>query len=182
MSTKLFDLNIEEILDNWEVYHAVREIIANALDEQYISGTADIKIYPDENGNWHICDYGRGIRIDHFTLNEDEEKLGYSAGVIGKFGVGLKDALATFDRHGVGVTIQSRYGKFTLREATKHGFDNIVTLHIQYEDGHFAMDGTEVILRGVDANDITKAKSLFMAFANEEVIETTTYGQIVKEK
>ena len=27
-----FDLNIEKILENWEVYHALREIIANALD------------------------------------------------------------------------------------------------------------------------------------------------------
>lgn len=25
-----FDLNIEKILENWEVYHAIREIIANA--------------------------------------------------------------------------------------------------------------------------------------------------------
>ena len=27
-----FDLNIEKILENWENYHAIREIIANALD------------------------------------------------------------------------------------------------------------------------------------------------------
>jgi hypothetical protein len=32
-----FDLNVEEILENWEVSHAVREIIANALDEQKLS-------------------------------------------------------------------------------------------------------------------------------------------------
>lgn len=29
---KEFDLNIEKILENWENYHAIREIIANALD------------------------------------------------------------------------------------------------------------------------------------------------------
>lgn len=40
MSVKAFDLNIEKILENWEVRHAVREIIANALDEQLITGTA----------------------------------------------------------------------------------------------------------------------------------------------
>jgi hypothetical protein len=28
-----FDLNIDKILENWEPKHAVREIIANALDE-----------------------------------------------------------------------------------------------------------------------------------------------------
>ena len=27
-----FDLNMEEVLEDWEVYHAVREIISNALD------------------------------------------------------------------------------------------------------------------------------------------------------
>lgn len=49
---KEFDLNIEKLLENWEVYHAVREIIANALDEQKLTGTKDISIHK-ENGIWH---------------------------------------------------------------------------------------------------------------------------------
>ena len=44
MSTKEFDLNIEEMLENWEVEHALREVIANALDEQIISKTGEIEI------------------------------------------------------------------------------------------------------------------------------------------
>ena len=40
---KKFDFNIEEILENWELRHAVREIIANALDEQKLTKTAPIK-------------------------------------------------------------------------------------------------------------------------------------------
>ena len=39
-----FDLNIEEILEDWEIYHALREIIANALDEQVLTNSKDIKI------------------------------------------------------------------------------------------------------------------------------------------
>ena len=31
---KKFDLNIDRMLENWDAFHAVREIIANALDEQ----------------------------------------------------------------------------------------------------------------------------------------------------
>ena len=27
---KKFDLNIEKVLENWEIHHAIREIIANA--------------------------------------------------------------------------------------------------------------------------------------------------------
>ena len=41
---KEFDLNIEKILESWEVYHAIREIIANALDEQILTNTKDIVI------------------------------------------------------------------------------------------------------------------------------------------
>ncbi len=34
MQERAFDLNIEEILEDWEPYHAIREVIANALDEK----------------------------------------------------------------------------------------------------------------------------------------------------
>ena len=47
---KPFDLNMEEVLENWEVFHAIREIIANALDEQLITGTQKIEIYQTDIG------------------------------------------------------------------------------------------------------------------------------------
>lgn len=87
-----FDLNIEKILEGWEVKHAIREVIANALDEQVLSNTRDITISPDRSGNWHIRDFGRGIRYENLTQNENPEKLKNAGKVIGKFGVGLKDA------------------------------------------------------------------------------------------
>src|SRR4030066_1334103 len=101
---KKFDLNIEKILENWEVHHAVREIIANAIDEQKITSTPEIKIFKDDDHRWHIRDFGRGIIIEHFTQNENEEKLN-AEGIIGKFGIGLKDALATFDRKKIDIKI-----------------------------------------------------------------------------
>ncbi|MBT0160853.1 ATP-binding protein, partial [Candidatus Bathyarchaeota archaeon A05DMB-2] len=92
---RLFDLNIEKVLEDWEVYHAIREIIANALDEQVLTKTKEIEISRDAKGSWHIRDFGRGLKYEHLTQNENEEKLSHSNLVIGKFGVGLKDALAT---------------------------------------------------------------------------------------
>ena len=62
-------------------------------------------------------------------------------GVIGKFGVGLKDALATFHRRGIKLLIGSSYGKFRLRQEHKHGFDDILTLHIEYNDTALPMRG-----------------------------------------
>lgn len=102
-----FDLNIEKILEGWEVYHAIREIIANALDEQIITQTKEISIFQSGDGCWHIVDYGRGLNYHHLTQNENEEKLENDK-LIGRFGVGLKDALATLDRHKIKVKIMRR--------------------------------------------------------------------------
>lgn len=38
--TRYFDLNIEKVLEAWTISHALRELIANALDEQVLSGLA----------------------------------------------------------------------------------------------------------------------------------------------
>ena len=140
---KNFDLNIEDVLENWEPYHAIREVIANALDEQVISETKDIEISPGEDG-WYIRDFGRGIEIEHFTMNENPEKLDGKEGVIGKFGVGLKDALATFNRNEISPVIRSVHGTYTIAAHSKHGFDDISTLHVQYDDTPNDMEGTAV--------------------------------------
>lgn len=182
MVIRAFDLNIEEVLENWEVEHALREVIANALDEQVLSGTAEIEIFKDWRGDWYIRDFGRGLRIEHFTLNENQEKLNALSGVIGKFGVGLKDALATFHRRGIGVLIRSPFGTFRLKQQHKYGFSGIVTLHVEYDDSPNDMRGTEFVLRGITDADMSKAKSLFLRFAGEEILETTPYGQILRRK
>jgi hypothetical protein len=179
---RAFDLNIEIVLENWEVEHALREIIANALDEQVISNTAEIEITKDEQDDWHIRDYGRGLQIEHFTLNENKEKLDALSGVIGKFGVGLKDALATFHRRGVEVLVRSHFGTYRLKQEHKSGFDNIITLHIEYDDAPNDIIGTEFIFHGISDADMTKAKSLFLKFAAEEIYETNSYGQILSRK
>lgn len=181
MAERLFDLNIEEVLEAWEVPHAIREVVSNALDEQTLSGSKDIEI-AKYDGDWVVRDYGRGLRIDHFTLNENKEKLSAATGVIGKFGVGLKDALATFHRRGVQPVITSRYGTFKLHQTTKHGFGDITTLHVSYDDTPIEMDGTEFRLIGATDEDVEDAKRLFLRFNDEEVIDETRYGEILRAK
>jgi len=182
MSVKKFDLNIEKILEDWEVHHGIREVIANAIDEQLLTNTKEIEIFKDQKGRWHIRDYGRGLRYDHLTQKENEEKL-RNPHVIGKFGIGLKDALATFDRKGVKVLIKSKHGEITLSKSQKHGFEDIVTLHACVSppsDPKFV--GTEFIFDKVSSKDIEKAKDLFLKFSGERVIETTDYGEVLQKK
>ncbi|MFC2093845.1 ATP-binding protein [Bacteroidota bacterium] len=177
---KQFDLNIEKILENWETHHAIREIIANSLDEQLLTNTKDVEI-TKQNNSWHIKDYGRGLRYTNLTQNENQEKLSNQK-VIGKFGIGLKDALATFDRKGIKVLAKSKYGDITLSKTSKEGFADIITLHASISDPTDTnFIGTEFIINGATDEDISKAKNLFLRFTGEQIIETTKAGDIVNK-
>ena len=182
MAPREFDLNIEKVLENWSVAHAIREIIANALDEQILTESKDIQIFQDQDMRWHIRDFGRGLQYYHFTQNENEEKLNHPH-LIGKFGVGLKDALATFDRNNIGVIIDSKYGHFTIGQSSKHGFDDITTLHAYIEEPVSKdLKGTDFCLSGCKQEDINEAKNFFLKFAGLQLIETTDYGDVYSKR
>lgn len=178
---KKFDLNIDRMLENWDAFHAVREIIANALDEQMLTDTQKIAIARDGDGLWRIRDFGRGLRHEHFTMNENQEKLEHP-GLIGKFGVGLKDALATFDRLGIETRIRSKFCDVSFDRSEKHDFSDVITLHACISDpSDHAFVGTEFILKGCADEDIEKAKRLFLRFSGEETLERTQYGEVLRK-
>lgn len=178
---KKFDLNIEKILENWDAKHAVREIIANAIDEQKLTNTKEIEIFKDSSAWWHIRDYGRGLKYEHFTQKENDEKLNHE-GIIGKFGIGLKDALATFERKGIEVKMQSRFGDISLGKSQKSGFDDLITLHAYIsEPTNPSLTGTEFIFKNISDFDIQQAKNLFLKFTNERVVERTKNGEVLQK-
>jgi len=179
---KKFDLNIESILEDWEIYHGLREIIANAMDEHLLTNTQDVEIVKDQkNQTWHIRDYGRGINHEHLTQNENEEKTKHEH-TIGKFGIGLKDALATFDRKGVKILMQSKFNDITTGLFAKPGFNEIMTLHaIIYPPTKSDMIGTEVILENINNSDMEMAKKLFLKFSGDELLEKTVYGEVLEK-
>lgn len=182
MAVKKFDLNIEQILEDWDLYNGIREIIANGIDEELLTNSKPIKIFRDKEKNWHIRDYGRGLRYEHLTQKENNEKL-QNPHTIGKFGIGLKDALATFDRKGVQVEIKSKYGDISLGRAEKHGFKDVVTLHANINPPTDSkMEGTEFILKKCPDDEIFRAKKLFLRFSNQIVIDTTEFGQIIQKE
>lgn len=179
---RLFDLNIEKILEAWSTAHAIRELIANALDEQVLTATKDVVI-EKSNDTWIIRDFGRGLRYEHFTQNESAEKLKNLGKVIGKFGVGLKDSLATLNRNKVIVELESKHGVITLEQKSKHGFDDVITLHAAVATPRNAnFEGTAVRLSGVRDSEMEQAKGFFLRFSGEEILEETTVGCILKKK
>ena len=180
-TVRKFDLNIEKMLEGWEVRHALRELIANALDEQALTDTADVKIEKDSKGAWHVRDYGRGLKYEHLTQNENKEKLRNASKVVGKFGVGLKDALATLHRRNVVVAIRSRHCDVTLQVASKYDFSDIITLHaVISPSADAALIGTDAVFQGISDSDIADAQKFFLKFSGETVLDSTGYGQILR--
>ncbi|MFB9974580.1 ATP-binding protein [Allobacillus sp. SKP2-8] len=178
---KEFDLNVEKVLEHWTIAHALREIIANALDESILTNTDEPQIFKDHDNKWHIRDFGRGLKYEHLTQNENSEKTEHPDKVIGKFGVGLKDAMATFDRRNIGVIIQSKYSDITIEKLTKGNFDDLVTLHAIVKNPTYPnMVGTDFILTNVKEDDIKKAKNFFLQYSGEKIIETTKYGELIE--
>ncbi len=177
-TAKNFDLNIDKILDNWELPHAIRELIANAIDESILTKSASPKVIKDESGWWTIRDFGRGLRYQDLIQSENPEKM-KSPAVIGKFGIGLKDALATFDRKGVKVEIKSKFGDIGLGRVSKHSFDDLVTLHASVSPPSMThLEGTICRLFGVSDADVKTASDMFLCFSNSQPIETTSYGSV----
>ena len=122
---RLFDLNIQRVLEHWTVSEAVREIIANALDEQALTNTAEPEMFQDPDGGWHIRDFGRGLRYEHFTQNEDGEKLrkhGWSS-------ESSASGSRTRWRRSIATTSTSRSRAgtptITIASAGKHGFEDV---------------------------------------------------------
>lgn len=182
MGEKAFDLNIERILADWEPYHAVREVISNAIDEQMLSNTKGIEIFKDELNRWHIRDYGRGLKREHLTQKENDEKT-KSKNLIGKFGIGLKDAIATFERHNVIVEINSKYEKISVEKRNKSGFNDITTLHAILDNPiNEQMEGTDFVLSNLEDLEIVKSKELFLMFKEIEPLEITNYGDVYEKE
>jgi hypothetical protein len=175
---KYFDLNIDKILENWELPHAVREIIANAIDESVLTRTEFPSVFKCTHGWWHIRDYGRGLCYQDLIQRENNEKLAHPA-AIGKFGIGLKDALATFERKSVIVLIRSRHGDMRLTRVPKGAFSDMVSLHVELSAASFpAMIGTDVCLSNLSDADVEVAKMMFLSFAGNAPIEETKFGSV----
>ncbi|MDP8936746.1 MAG: ATP-binding protein [Actinomycetota bacterium] len=176
---QFFDLNVQKVLDHWTVAHALRELLANALDEHLLGHCGPPQVFRGPEGTWHIRDHGRGLRHEHLAQNESEEKL-RSDVVIGRFGVGLKDALAVLDGNGVPVVIHTGSADITTATHPKAGFGDTVTLHAVFgTPSKPGMTGTEVVLTGVDDDVMAEAKGFFLHWSAAEVLARTADGDVL---
>src|SRR5262249_2533591 len=100
--------------------------------------------------------------------------------VIGQFGMGLKDALAVFDRRGVTVAIRSRHADITTGRRAKDAFPDVVTLHaLVPPPSQPGRAGTDLAPAGVKDEDVEAAKGFFLRYSGERLLESTEYGDVL---
>ena len=177
---KYYDLNIKKILREWTIANALREIISNAIDESKISKTKE-PVIKKENGKWTITDFGRGIKISNFSQDENKEKLNME-NVIGKFGIGLKDAIAVLNRLKIEFIILTKSFKAYPVLKNKEGFDE-ETIHIAIEENaNPLLEGTKFVFENIKDEDIAKAKNNFLIFQDVQNLFKNEFGQIIEKK
>jgi len=149
--TREFDLNIERVLEHWTLAHAVRELIANCPRRGRHSPRQRNRRSPrmPTRRGISVTSDG-GVRYEHLTQNENKEKLANPGKVVGKFGVGLKDALRDIrSSRDPGANHGPGSGRSQTVKQHKHGFDDITTLHaVIRPSGDPDMVGTDVSLSG----------------------------------
>lgn len=179
MANKL-DLNIQKILQDWNVSDALRELIANAYDEAKLSKTEEPKIsYDDINKEVTIKDFGRGIKQEHFTQNESKEK-NQATNVVGKFGIGLKDAISVLYRYNKPIVFKTSHNTFWPSEDYKMGAsDKIKTIHMEYNNETIPI-GTEIVIGDIKKLDYEEAIANFLQNTNLQKIASSKKGEIYK--
>ena len=176
---QIFDLNIQDILNDWSTSDAIREIIANAIDEANLTQTQKPIINYDENNqSLIITDFGRGIKIDNFTQNENDEKRNCNQ-MIGKFGIGLKDAIAVLFNNNKKIIFNSMFGSFTPTLLNKSGIDQqIKTIHMQYDPNNKIKIGTTIKIENITKNEYLSGIDNFLIYSKRDLIFKCDNGEI----
>eukprot|EP00055_Hartaetosiga_balthica_P015223 m.88462 g.88462 ORF g.88462 m.88462 type:complete len:291 (-) comp8810_c0_seq3:1410-2282(-) len=169
MTEEWMDLNLStELCPHLSVNDALCELVMNAID------AAPDKV-PEfsalDSSTIVLRDQGEGLRLESFTV-------GRTVGdkVVGRFGVGLKDAVAVLMRNKAQIEIDSHLGSY--RFEVKPGVLGTNTIHIQR---HKACGNTIITVSKLqDAHASVKAvKKLFLCFSHLKLLYTKDDFQVL---
>ncbi len=165
----IIDLNIgENYLEDWEVYYGIREIIANALDEHTTENIEEDIDIVERNENEHIIrDFGSGLKKENFIMMGSSKTKNYN--VIGKFGIGLKDAIAVLINNNIKVKIITANNEFGFKMKEKSQSIKNKTLHVLvYKSNKNKFKGTKFVLENCNRIHVERAKDEFIRYKNYE--------------
>lgn len=172
------DLNIgQPYLSDWSEGMAIREFIANALDGASNSDTSIEKIC---EGKWTIINKESEIKPENFIIKEGEKTKNSSK--IGKFGIGLKDAIGVLMSRGISVEIYTSEYRYVAKYKDKSKLINDKCFFMDIYKNDRDWIGTEIVLNQCKDIFIMNAKSYFLIYRKKPtIVSQTAYGDILSE-
>ena len=102
-----FDLNIERVLENWTVAHALREVIANALDQQALTETRDRRA---ESGRTGLVEPEKVASQPHQAGHRSADRAGEDPGS-GRCSTGPASSTASWPKPGLTLVTSTIEGR-----------------------------------------------------------------------
>jgi hypothetical protein len=97
---------------------------------------------------------------------------------MGRFGCGLKEAIAVLHSRGHVVTITSKFLEATVISYTKTGFD-LDTLHAKIDTGDSNLVGTAITITGITEEHVEAAKSFFLRYVQlGDIVHSNNHGTV----
>lgn len=180
---RYIDLNIgNTVLTHLTVDDALKEIISNAFDEHITSEVKkNIRIYKNDNDNWCIRDYGRGLSTNNFKFDKNDEKEA-NDDLIGFFGYGLKDAIAIMNTNKIKFKIYTKRYIYTPMLKSRQDFPDEQTIHIEVirNTTYEIRSGTEFIFDNLENESMSLAKNKFIEFLKPKILSEISGYKIFK--
>ena len=143
-----FDLSYKS---HWDMWHAIREFVQNALDEHDDQGIAAPVFLGRRDGALVIEDQGRGLGAQALLMRETKRGAG---DLRGQFGEGLKFACIVTLRQGYDVEIASP--QFVIRPIVRVrtiAGESLQLVSFLYKDIPGTSRGTRITVRGYSGPD-----------------------------
>lgn len=173
------DLNIgKPYLSDWNESMAIRELIANAIDE---TSDKKISINKIDNDKYEIINTGNELEPQNFMISEGNKAK--ELGKIGKFGIGLKDGIAVLMSRNIDVTIETSLYKYEIKYVKQGQLIKDERLFVYIYNNKRSWKGTRVVLNRCLDRYIEEAKKNFLIYReNYNVLDENEYGQTILEK
>jgi hypothetical protein len=160
----------------WKLAHAVREIIANAIDSETEHG-ANFSVKYDADKSQLT------VRNENIKINPKSLYFGESSkrGVhyIGQYGEGLKLAMLVFARDGIDVTIKN--GDETWKPLIEKDNLGVETLCINITKTKRTTNNFEVIIHGINKEFWEMIQSWFLRLSPPNSVHKTSAGELIDD-
>lgn len=165
MAQEWKDLNVSVgLAPHLDVCDALCELVMNSCD----AAPTSVPGYSTEDCSTVVLhDQGPGLPLESFTVGRThgDDK------VVGRFGLGLKDAVAVLMRHGARVDIVSKQGSYGFMVRT--GALGTETIHVQRRAPAGA--GTRITVSGLQgaAQSVATVKALFLCWSQPKLLHSS---------